>query len=192
MPVRPVLASPPPARLQPIDISQVPPYSAPTLFALPSEQGFSEHFPADRINLDLSFAPPKQPQFFLEPGRIREGDPNPESLSPAIKPIRAGLRLPGIAAKTTTIPQTGLILSVSPELLQRATQLTLPVRTDKLPAYARAHIRVEPNGMVSRCFFDTTPKNTALPAAVRALRFAPAPQATEGWIEIRYTPEENN
>lgn len=187
--IRPAAAGRPPARLMPLDGRAVPAYSSPTLFALPAKDGFSDSFPADRVTLNLTFDAPEQPPLFLEAGFARQGDPNRAPLYHAVKPTRAGLRRPKAAA-TAASHQPGIRITVSPELQPRADALTLSELTGDLPAYTRVRIRVEPDGGISRCFFETPPQNSALPIAVRGLRFAPGPQAIDSWIEIRYTPEE--
>ena len=189
-PTRPVVRRPI-ARLSVARLSDIPDFIDPALFALPSRQGFSGDFPADRLNSGPRFTSPEQQQYFLEAGVIREGDPNPAPLYHTVRPVQTELPRPNAADAAPALPP-GLHLSVSPELSDRATATALPELSGDLPAYARVHIRVEPNGTVSRCFFDTPPPTDALPAAVRSLRFAPAPHPVDSWIEIRSIPEKTS
>jgi len=163
---------------------------SPTLFALPSEQGFSHGFPEGQVDLRLTLEKPPQPARFLSrqtaaspvvdtagllegmslpPGRL----PVPDAF-PAVQPVRIteSVQLyfsPELKARITVTPQ----LNLSPTNLSAQIRVNLNVRRD---------------GTVGRVLFDTPLENPALLRALLRLRFEPSEKETESWLDIRFTP----
>ncbi|QHI68161.1 hypothetical protein [Tichowtungia aerotolerans] len=173
------------ASLQMANASQIPDFSNPTLFALPSQQGFSEGFPSDRVSLTLRFDSPKQPLFDLPPGDIRKGDPNPAPLMEAVAAPGSKIHLPGSTRIVRVRQGQRVELFLSPELRTRMDQPPEIDPPGELPESVRVHLNVRPNGTVANIFFDTPVQNPHLIAAVMRLRFAPASKQTTGWLELR-------
>lgn len=174
--------------LQRASAEEISAAQSPTLFALPSEHGFSGRFPPQRILRTLHFTPPKKREFWLEHDAVRAGDPNPAPLfqmAPTSQPQTAR----PIRTATSNNRAHGLRTHLSPALRARAPQNKLHVATDALPAYTRVRLRVAADGRVSQCFLQQPAPESPLPAAIRRLRFAPAASASDGWMEIRYSPE---
>jgi hypothetical protein len=175
----------PEAALQPADARDIPPFSAPTLFALPSRHGFSGSFPPARVNLALQFESPEQPSYALAPGNIREGDPNPAPLFGTVTRPRTQEHLPG-AFNMEPVPQTGRVeFFFSPELRRRMAHPPVINPDGELPETVQIRLRVRPDGSVAYAFFDNPVTNPQLIAAIRKLRFIPATEHTTGRLELR-------
>lgn len=164
---------------------------APTLFALPSAQGFSGVFPESRVYMDLSLNQPKQinhPEFYLPYEPTQRTEPDQVSLIEPAPIPRSALPAPG-TTPIKTAPRPGRIaLFFSPELQPRTNesmQLSIP---GELPSSIRVSLSVQPEGTVDQAFFETPVENTALAGAIRKLQFKPSATRTVGWLEIRFTP----
>ncbi|MBC8206520.1 MAG: hypothetical protein ISR85_04860 [Kiritimatiellales bacterium] len=177
---------------------------SPSLFALPSEQGFSGNFPESRINLLVPSAgdipgiaiksritPPEHPaqnESYLMRNPVVRTQPDTVSLLETIPRLTTDLPFPNVRP-ASIIPQPDRIaLFLSPELRARSDappQLAVP---GELPASVRIHLSIRPDGTVDQALFETPVQNDALAGAIRQLRFEPATVRTEGWLELRFTP----
>ena len=198
-PLRPVV------RFWPAGAETIREIRSPSLFALPSEQGFSGNFPEARINLLVPSAGdrigsaiksrikspdrPAQNEFYLLRDPISRTQPDPISLLETIPRLTTDLPLPNVRP-ASIIPQPARIaLFLSPELQARSEkppQLTVP---GELPASVRIHLSIRPDGTVDQALFEDPVQNDALAGAIRQLRFKPAAVRTEGWLELRFTSE---
>jgi hypothetical protein len=163
----------------------------PTLFALPSGDGFSGEFIKNRIGIRLSLEKPEHPARYLERPRA----PAPAITERLLPAERRGspavLPAPGAAAPAARPPRKGTLLFFSPELQSRAAAIgpeTLPVEGPS--ATVQVHLTVRPDGTVAHAFFETPVTNTALIPAVRSLRFAPDEKTSAGRLNILFAPEE--
>jgi len=166
------------------------PFRAPTLFALPSEQGFSGTFPEDRVNVRLSLERPHQPKTYLPRQPTDTPAPNPTQLTENIPLPESELPAPG-ATRTTVIRQPERIaFFFSPELASRATDIETPDVITALPGSSiRIRLSVRPDGNVAHAFCETPIEQPTLLRAIRNLRFTPSSEKTEGWLDIRFTPD---
>ena len=166
------------------------PFRAPTLFALPSEQGFSGTFPEERINVHLSLERPLQPETYLPRQPVDTPSPNPTQLTESIPLPESELPMPG-ATRTTVIRQPEKIsLFFSPELASRATEIKIPAEINTLPdSSIRIRLSVRPDGGIAHAFFENPTEQPSLLRAIRNLRFTPTSEKTEGWLDIRFTPD---
>lgn len=162
---------------------------APTLFALPSEQGFSGVFPEQRVNVDLSLERPRQPETYLSRQPVATATPDQTQLIESIPLPQNKLPAPG-ATRTVVIRQPERIaLFFSPELKPRASEIKSISEIDTLSsASVRIRLTVRPDGSVAHAFFETPIKQPALLSAIRKLRFTATDKETVGWLDIRYTP----
>jgi hypothetical protein len=181
----------PSAALRPALASLPDALSRPTLFALPSEQGFSGTFPEARIDQSLKLTHPGQSDFYLP--RETAARPAPSQIQfvePVSLPQAGQLSTPGIARSPATArpSDAGTFLFLSPNLRLRSDSPFLLGSVGPLPDFLRARLRVEPDGTVSQCFFETPLKNSALDGVIRGLHFHPVPESTDGWLEIRVNP----
>lgn len=163
---------------------------APTLFALPSAEGFSGQFLENRVNIPLTLEQPSSPVRYLPiENSFVSGVPQTPLMEETAIP-QSPLPVPGALPRTAVPPATGTRLFLSPELQTRAGTIPpLYIARDALPETVRVHLAVRPDGMVDQAFFDTPVTNTALLSAVRVLPFKPAKETTEGWIDIRFPQE---
>jgi len=160
----------------------------PSLFALPSGNGFSGSFLADRIDLRLSLEKPSSPERFL---------PHETSVAPGINRSlltaetglpQTALPAPGTSPQAAIRPVSGIQLFLSPELKPRMIQSNIAVTG--LTETVRVTLTVRSDGTVEHAFFESpVTNNTALLGAIRNLQFTPAAEKTEGWIDI-YTAQE--
>ncbi len=165
---------------------------APTLFALPSKQGFSGTFPADRVNVDLSLKRPQHPGTYLSHQPAAAPAPDQTQLTESIPRSESELPAPGGTRTTVIRNPEKIALFFSPELAARATEIETPSEIETLPdASIHIHLTVRPDGTVAHAFFETPTEQPALLSAVRKLRFTPAPEETSGWLDIRFTPAKN-
>ena len=163
---------------------------APTLFALPSEQGFSGTFPADRVNVDLSLERPHQPETYLSHQPAATPAPDQTQLIESIPRSESELPAPGGNRTTVIRNPEKIAFFFSPELAPRATGIETPAEIEILPdASVRIHLTVRPDGTVALAFFESPMEQPALLSAIRKLRFTPAPKETSGWLNIRFTPQ---
>lgn len=164
---------------------------APTLFALPSAQGFSGVFPETRVHMDLSLNQPEQapqPEFYLQYEPTPRTEPDQVSLIETAPIPRAALPAPG-TDPIQTAPRPGRIaLFLSPELQPRTTEPMHLSISGELPSSVRVSLSVQPDGTVDQAFFETPIENAALAGAIRKLQFKPSATRTDGWLEIRFTP----
>ena len=165
---------------------------APTLFALPSVQGFSGIFPERHIDVPISLEQPRQPKTYLSRQPTASAPPDQAKLIERIPLLQSTLPVPGEQRTIATRHPDRIALFFSPELQPRANETgTLNEIADLPVASIRIHLTVQPNGKVAHAFFETPIEQSALLRAVRALRFSPASEKTEGWLDIRFTPEPN-
>lgn len=159
----------------------------PTLFALPSEAGFSGKFIEGKIERHIT--PEKQVPAEQYLPMILPAVPalDPDQLTEKTVPLDEALPEPGIAPKHAAQTATGTCLFFSPQLKDRSIPLpadTFPV-ADSLDA-VRVNLSVRADGTVASAFFDSPVTNAALLNAVRRLPFKPAAEQTDGWVEIRF------
>jgi len=162
----------------------------PTLFALPSEEGFSGRFIEERIHQSLTLEKPASPARYLPmaPSAVPEISPALLTAS-TVLPQRA-LPAPGVAPQIAAPPVTGTRLFFSPELKPRTGDLPpLTLRDTELPETVRVTLSVRADGTVEHSFFETPVTNAALLSTVRQLLFKPALKKTEGWVDIRFAQE---
>ena len=169
------------------------PLQSPTLFALPSEQGFSGVFPARSVNVTLSLERPPQPQTYLARQPTAAPAPDQTQLIESIPLPQNKLLAPG-ATRTVVIRQPEpIILFFSPNLQPRVNETTFPNEIKSLPAASvRIHLNVRPDGSIAHAFFESPVDSSTLLSAVRKLRFTPTDEETAGWLDIRYTPPQEN
>ncbi|MBI9019988.1 MAG: hypothetical protein JEZ10_01865 [Verrucomicrobia bacterium] len=190
MPERPAKSKPrPAAAFCPSADRTLHALQAPTLFALPSEEGFSGIFPERRVNVNLSLELPRQPETYLsrQPGAAPA--PDQTQLIERIPLPQNKLPAPG-AGRTTVLRQPEPIaLFFSPELQPRATEIKSLSGVETLSvASVRIRLTVRPDGNVAHAFFEDPMENAALLSAIRRLRFNPAPEESTGWLDIRFSP----
>ena len=162
----------------------------PTLFALPSEEGFSGKFLKDRMDIRHLYEKPASPARYLPnreipaPG-IDKALLNRESLLP-----QEALPVPGTALRTPFSADAATRLFFSPELEARRSDDHLPgVFRSGIPETVRVNLAVRPDGSVEYALFETPVTNTALLRAVRQMNFRPSAKQTQGWMDIRFVPE---
>lgn len=168
-------------------------FLAPTLFALPNEQGFSGTFPESSVHMDLALDQPEpagRQEFYLPYTPAPRAEPNQISLTEnSPLPPRAELPAPGGEHIKSAPRPERFTLFLAPEIQPRTPapmHLSLP---GELPASVRVYLGIRPDGTVDRSLFDPPVKNQALAGAIRKLQFKPAPERTDSWLEIRFTPE---
>jgi hypothetical protein len=182
----------PPVALCPTPGNALHLLQAPTLFALPSEQGFSGIFPERHIDVPLSLEQPRQPKTYLSRQPTAAAPPDQAKLIERIPLLQSTLPVPGEQRTIATRHPDRITLFFSPELQPRATETGTLNEIEDLPvASIRIHLTVQPNGKVAHAFFATPIEQPALLRAVRTLRFSPASEKTDGWLDIRFTPEPN-
>jgi hypothetical protein len=162
----------------------------PTLFALPSDTGFSGRFIENQVNLRLTLEKPADPISYLPIENRAAPDVNSTLLSAETVLPQGALPAPGTAPRLALRPAAGAQLFLSPELKPRAGDLPpFNVMASGLPETVRANLAVRADGTVEYVFFDTPVTNTALLSAIRQLQFKPSKEKTEGWIDIRFAQE---
>jgi hypothetical protein len=164
---------------------------APTLFALPSGEGFSGPFLESRVDLRLSLGKPVSPVHFLPHENVSAPDVDKTLLTSKTVIPQSALPVPGATPHATVRPVAGTQLFLSPELKPRAGEtFQFDTAASGLPETVRANLTVRADGTVEHAFFETPVTNAALLSAVRQLRFKPAKERAEGWIDIRFAQEE--
>jgi hypothetical protein len=173
----------------------------PTLFALPSDDGFSGRFPEDdgfsgrfldnQVNLNLTLEKTNSPARYLSPEKSAAPGVDRSLLMTKTALPKSELTAPGTSPRPAIRPVAGTRLFLSPELkLRTEDPQQLNVVSSGLPETIRVHLAVRSDGTVEYAFLETPVTNTALLSAVRQLQFKPARGKTEGWMDIRFTQEE--
>ena len=165
------------------------PLHAPTLFALPAEQGFSGEFPEKSVGLiPTSWERPRQSDIYLERNPTPRFRPEQPNLNDTITLPHDPLE-PASVTEPLAFPHPGRIaLFLSPELQARTDGTPQLEISGNLPESIRVYLKVRPDGSIDQTLFDPPIGNGHLTGAVRQLRFLPALQSTEGWLDIRVTP----
>lgn len=163
----------------------------PTLFALPSEQGFSRGFPEKEVHFRLELERPVQPAIFL--------DRAPKPVAPIVRstlmnPARLpqnALPAPGAPPRSTVPPLQQHHLHPSPDLPELADPGGLPeLDTEGLPAALSLVLFLRTDGTVERVLLDTpVDRPSALLRALRSVRFAPPGRPVQGRAELRLSAE---
>lgn len=164
---------------------------APTLFALPSGEGFSGQFLENRVDLHLSLEKPASPVRYLP--HENAAAPGVDRTLLAAKTVipQSALPVPGAAPQPAVRSAAGTQLFLPPGLELRAgSELPPGTFAAGLPETVRVNLTVRPDGTVEHAFFETPVTNAALLSAVRQLHFKPATEQTENWIDIRFAQEE--
>ncbi len=162
----------------------------PTLFALPSDEGFSGRFIGNRVDLYLSLEKSASPTRYLPQTTAAAPVVDRVLLSGENELPQNPLPIPGATQRPATQPAAGIQLFPSPELKSRSDALQLHVIQAGLPETVRVNLSIRADGSVEYALFETPVTNAALLSAVRQLRFKPAAEQAEGWIDIRFTQEE--
>jgi hypothetical protein len=165
----------------------------PTLFALPSENGFSGHFPEQHIALNLSLEKTSDPVRFLPPPSFDPPQIDPDVLSGEEPRPTQALPKPNHTTYLNKLTSESGRLFLSPELQARSSG-TLYIRSDltNLPEVVRAWLQVRADGTVERVLLQTPVQNPTLLPELQKLRFEPASESTAGEISIRFTPGEKS
>jgi hypothetical protein len=164
---------------------------APTLFALPSGEGFSGSFLENRVDLHLSLEKPSSPVRYLPHENTAASGVDRALLTEKTALPQSALPVPGATPQEAVRPAAGTRLFLSPELKSRAGEaLQLNIAAAGLPETVRVNLTIRPDGTVEHALFETPVTNAALLSAVRQLHFKPATEQTESWIDIRFVQEE--
>jgi hypothetical protein len=164
----------------------------PTLFALPSTEGFSgPFFLENRIDLRPALEKTNSPIRYLSPEKIDSpGAVDRSQLMEETALPRSALPAPGAAPRTAIRPAAETQLFFSPELKLRAGDTPqLSGASAGMSGTLRVNLTIRTDGTVEYVFFETPVTNTALLSAIRQLRFKPASEQTESWIDIRFAQE---
>lgn len=162
----------------------------PTLFALPSEEGFSGKFLESRMDLRLIHEKPASPARYLPNREIPAPGVDTALLNGKSLLPQEALPVPGSAPRTSLPADTATRLFFSPELEVRRSDNHLPgAFLSGVPETVRVNLAIRPDGSVEYALFETPVTNTALLLAVRQMNFKPSEKQTEGWMDIRFVPE---
>ncbi|MFA7256673.1 MAG: hypothetical protein WC047_03770 [Kiritimatiellales bacterium] len=162
----------------------------PTLFALPSAEGFSGSFIENRVDLQLSLEKSADPVRYLARKNMTAPGVDQMLLTEKTALPHTALPVPGVAPRAAILPASGTRLFLSPGLKARAGEIPpLNITAAGLPDTVRAHLAVRPDGTVEYVFFDTPVTNAALRKIIQLLPFKPVKEKTEGWIDIRFAQE---
>jgi hypothetical protein len=165
----------------------------PTLFALPSENGFSGDFPSGRIRLSLRLEKESDPVRFLPRPAPRPAVLNSDELLGDDPRRQQALPERMKRPYPDSLPQDPGRLFLSPELQARAAgTLRIAAGITNLPETVRAHLSIRADGTVERVMLHTPVENPALLPALRRLRFTPDDRPAAGEISIRFLPEEES
>jgi len=162
----------------------------PTLFALPSDAGFSGRFLENQVTRALTLEKTNSPVRYLPPGPAASPGVDRRLLMTATALPESELPALGAAPRTAIRPAAGTQLFLSPELQARAGDIPLHLAADGPDGTVRVNLSVRADGTVEYAFFETPVTNAALLNAVRKLPFKPAGKKTEGWMDIRFAQEE--
>jgi hypothetical protein len=194
----PLPSSPPPEVARPeftrliADEQTLDKLKTPTLFALPSAEGFSGQFIDDRIHLPPSTGTTPRPERYLPPATAAAPGVDLTLLTAETALTQSALPLPGTALRPTApmaaAPRPQLFLS--PELVARGPAPAWPAAWTGPVLSVRAEITVRPDGSVAAVLLnEPSAEPLLLPALLRQLRFSPAERETTGWIDVRLMPE---
>ena len=162
----------------------------PTRFALPSNEGFSDRFLGDRVDIRLSLEKPFNPIRYLPRENAIMSSANPTLLTTETILPKNDLPIPNTIPRQIPPPSATTQLFLSPELKPRAYDtLRLNIIAAGLPETIRVNLTVGPDGTVERALFENPAAGIALLNAVRQLHFKPAAGSTEGWMDIHFTQE---
>ena len=162
----------------------------PTLFALPSTEGFSGLFLENRIDLHPTLEKTNSPIRYLSPEKVVTPGVDRSYLMEETTLPHGALPAPGVAPRTAISPAAETQLFLSPELKLRAGDMPqLGVASSGMYGTLRVNLTIRTDGTVEYVFFETPVTNTALLSAIRQLRFKPAREQTESWIDIRFAQE---
>ena len=165
---------------------------APTLFALPSDEGFSGRFIENRVEVHLSLEKPLSPVRYLPHEKAAAPGLDRALLTAETGLTQSALPVPGATPPVAVRPTADTQLFLSPELKSRARD-TLQlgnITPTGLPETVRVNLTINPDGTVGHALYETPVTNAALLSAVRQLRFKPATEPTESWMDIRFAQEE--
>lgn len=165
-------------------------FKDPTLFALPADEGFSGRFVGNRVDLHLSLEKPASPVRYLPQTTAAAPSIDRALLSGETALPQSPLPVPGATQRLISQPAAGIQLFLSPELKSRADTLQLNIALTGRPETVRVNLTVRADGTVEHALFETPVTNAALLSAVRQLRFKPAAEKIEGWIDIRFAQED--
>jgi hypothetical protein len=190
-PLRPLIARPrPKATRLVMDNETLRTLRVPTLFALPSNEGFSGNFLGDRVDIHLSLEKPASPIRYLPQENAIVPSANLNLLTTETLIPKNELPVPGTLLRQSPPPGATTQLFLSPELKPRAHDaLRLNIVAAGLPETIRVNLTISPDGIVERALFENPAASTALLNAVRQLHFKPAAGPTEGWMDIHFTRE---
>ncbi len=162
----------------------------PTLFALPSDAGFSGKF-LEPEQPDLSLEKTNSPARYLSAEKTASPGVDRSLLTTEAPFPKSELPAPGSLLRPAVRPVAGTQLVLSPALTVRANEsLRLDIAATNRPETVRVNLAVRADGTIEYAFFETPATNVALLRAVRQLQFNPAKEKTEGWIDIRFTQED--
>ena len=163
---------------------------APTLFALPSAEGFSGSFFQDHIALRPLTIPTNNPACYLQPGRTATPGIDLSLLTSETLLPQSPLPIPGATPRPVIRLPKKTQLFFAPELAKRApVRHELDMSPDGLPGTLRVQLSVRPDGAVESAFFETPVSNSVLQRTVRQLQFQPSDQTTAGWMDIRFAQQ---
>ena len=175
-------------RIQPIDpmLSEL---QKPTLFAQPSEEGFSGIFPEKTLQRPLSFKPARRQTAYLSRRPAPAPLPDQGNLIQRVSLPQNELPAPDYESTTVLRTPRETDLFFSPTLLPRIPQSFAfePPKTSAALSI-RVHLTVRPDGTIAHVFLDSATDQPTLLSAIRKIRLAPAPETTEGWMDLRITP----
>ncbi len=162
----------------------------PTLFARPSEQGFSGVFPDESIHLRLELERPGNPAVFL--ARAPQ-PPEPIVQSALMNPARLpqnALSVPGAPPRAIRPALQQHRIFLSSELPALADSGRLPdLNAENLPAALSMVLFLRADGTVERALLETPVDRPApLLQVLRTLRFHPPQRPVQGRAELRLAP----
>jgi len=161
--------------------------AAPTLFALPSIEGFSGRFVEDRVIAPKTVVKPANPIRYLPRAPLTSSRIDTKLLAAeTLLPVQ-DLPLPDSTSRNPPLPERLSQIFPSPEVQARVgvfpEWLDLP---GELPETLRVYVQIRPDGTVEHAFCDTPVTNAALLQAIRALAFKPSMNHSDGWIDLRF------
>lgn len=164
--------------------------STPTLFALPSDEGFSGRFIENKVTAERTPEKPASPVRYLPRKAPAVQNVDKARLTSETRLPQSTLPAPGTVPRPAIRPVAGTQLFLSPQLKSRAGEFpSLQIASSGLPETLRVNVVVGRDGTVKHAFFETPVTHAALLKAIRELPFNPADHQTEGWIDIRFGPE---
>jgi len=162
----------------------------PTLFALPSEEGFSGKFLENRLDLRLIHEKTSSPARYLPNREIPAPGIDRTLLSTAPVVPQQPLPVPGASPRPALPADDSVRLFFSPGLeARRGGAFFSGTGLSGVPETVRINLAVRPDGSVEYALFETPVTNAALLRAVRQMNFRPAGERTEGWMDVRFATE---